>query len=236
MFRFKQFAIEDKDCAHKVGTDGTLLGAWTNIHQKKKILDVGTGSGLIALMLAQRTSGDVKIKAIDVSENDVNQARQNFLQSPWSDKLEVIHNSLQNYEGIKDGFDLIVSNPPYFQNSFKPPKEERVVPRHTTLLSFEDLITHAYRLSTTQARLSVILPYTEGKMFCELAEKKGWYLIRLTAFKSRAFKPAERLLMEFEKTSSKGIEQDELVLYEKDEVWSLHYQMLTKDFYLRNNL
>ncbi|MCU0383417.1 MAG: methyltransferase [Cyclobacteriaceae bacterium] len=236
MFRFKQFTIEDKDCAHKVGTDGTLLGAWTNIHQKKKILDVGTGSGLIALMLAQRTTDDVNIKAIDIAENDVNQARENFLQSPWFNKLEVIHQSLQKYEGIVDGFDLIVSNPPYFQNSFKPPKEERVAPRHTTLLSFEDLLIHAYRLSTTKGRLSLILPEVEGKMFCELAEKKGWYLTRLTVFKSRITKPAERLLLEFEKTNIKEVDKKELILYEKNEVWSLDYQMLTKEFYLRNNL
>ncbi|MFN7490192.1 MAG: tRNA1(Val) (adenine(37)-N6)-methyltransferase [Chryseotalea sp.] len=236
MFRFKQFAIEDKDCAHKVGTDGTLLGAWANIHQKKNILDVGTGSGLIALMLAQRTPDDVTIKAIDVSEKDVNQARENFLQSPWPDKLEVIHQSVQNYKGIPDGFDLIVSNPPYFQNSFKPPKQERVVPRHTTLLSFEDLLTHAYRLSTTQGRLSVILPEVEGEMFCELAEGKAWYASRKTVFKSRSSKPIERLLLEFEKINTKQTEEKELVLYERDELWSLNYQMLTKDFYLRNNL
>jgi tRNA1Val (adenine37-N6)-methyltransferase len=236
MFRFKQFAIEDKDCAHKVGTDGTLLGAWANIVDKKNILDVGTGSGLIALILAQRTTNDVKIKAIDISEKEVNQAKKNFLQSSWSDKLEVIHQSLQNYKGITDGFDLIVSNPPYFQNSFKPPKEERVVPRHTTLLSFEDLLTHTYRLSTEQGSLSVILPDAEAKIFCELAKEKGWYLTRQTVFKSRAFKPVERLLMEFEKNHGKDIEINELVLYEKDEVWSLDYQMLTKEFYLRNNL
>lgn len=236
MFRFKQFEIEDKDCAHKVGTDGTLLGAWADIHQKKNILDVGTGSGLIALMLAQRTTDDVKIKAIDVAEKEVNQTRENFLQSPWSNKLEVIHQSLQNYEGIQDGFDLIVSNPPYFQNSFKPPKQERIAPRHTTLLSFEDLLVHAHRLSNTRGRLSVILPEAEGKIFCELAEGQDWYLSRQTAFKSRKFKPVERLLLEFERERKKEIEEEELVLYEKDETWSLDYQILTKDFYLKNNL
>lgn len=231
MFRFKQFAVEDNRCAHKVGTDGTLLGAWVNINQNKNLLDIGTGSGLIALMLAQRSDADCKIDALEFSHPDYSQASDNAKHSPWPGKIQLHHIRLQDFETEKR-YDHIVSNPPYFNNSFKPPVASRVVPRHTENLSYTDLLEHSKRLLHETGKLSVILPYTEGLQFIELAEKFSLYLRRQWSFKARKEKSIERWLLEFTR-HKKEIEEGELILYEKDDEWSADYKRLTRDFYLK---
>lgn len=231
MFRFKQFTIEDANSAHKIGTDGTLLGAWVNITGKKHILDVGTGSGLIALMAAQRSSHDVVIEAVELSQTAFEQAKENVQQSPWFDKIQIHLLSIQQFKSNKK-FDCIISNPPYFNNSFKPPDKDRITPRHTDTLSFEDLLIHSKRLLTSKGKLNVILPYTEGLKFINLAKELSLYLTRQWSFRTRAEKPVERWLLEFCAVSN-SVEKGEILLYSKNEEWSEEYKNLTKDFYLK---
>ena len=138
-FRFKQFTVYHDRCAMKVGTDGVLLGAWTNLSQSRRILDIGTGTGLIALMMAQRVP-EVPITAIDIDAEAVNQANENFSASPWNNRLEAVLQDVCTYTE-KNSFDTIVSNPPYFINSLKCPDNQRTTARHTdTLDAYNDAI------------------------------------------------------------------------------------------------
>jgi len=178
----------------KVGTDAVLLGSWVNVEGAKRILDVGTGSGIIALMLAQRTDEDVKIDAIEIEKNDAAQASENILSSPWPDKISVRHTSVQEFH-TDLRYDLIVSNPPYFINSLLPPSQERTTARHANDLSFDELISHSLRLLKPEGRLAVILPFAEGNIFKSLARQNQLHLIRETAFHSRKEKPQERWLL-----------------------------------------
>lgn len=214
----------------KVGTDGVLLGAWTNLENVNRILDVGTGTGVIALMLAQRTQPEVRITAIDLSEEDCEVAQENVSQSPWPDKVIVQHTALQQF--ISEPFDLIVSNPPYFINSFKPPAEKRILARHTETLSQLDLLHHSKRLLSPVGRLSVILPETEALQLVKLSAEHGWYCIRRCAFRSRQAKPVERILVELS-LHEKPLQTEELILYESGETWTEAYKSLTKEFYLK---
>jgi tRNA1Val (adenine37-N6)-methyltransferase len=231
MFQFKQFSIEDDLCAMKVGTDAVLLGAWVDASKAKKILDVGTGCGVIALMLAQRTDEDALIEAIEIEKQDANQASDNVYRSPWKNKIKVSHQSLQE---LKDGefFDLIVSNPPYFINSQLPPTADRAIARHTGSLTYQELIDHSARLLRQEGRLAVVLPYVEGKAFLNLASVSGFICIRQLAFYSRKEKPQERWLFEFA-FISQTLVTERLTLHGEGETWSPEYKALTKSFYLK---
>ncbi len=230
MFRFKKFEIEDANCAHKVGTDGTLLGAWATVENANYVLDIGTGSGLIALMVAQRTVESTAIEAIELSQAAYEQAIENTAQSPWAEKVKIHHTSLQQFQS-QQKFDCIISNPPYFNNSFKPPNQSRVAPRHTDTLSFEELIAHSKRLLTDSGKLNLILPYAEGLQFIELARQQSLFVTRQWSFRTRKEKPIERWLLELSQIPA-GAESNEILLYTKGEEWSDQYKSLTRDFYL----
>ena len=169
-FRFKQFTVWHDRCAMKVGTDGVLLGAWCPLPHRPiasspyRLLDIGTGSGLIALMLAQRLSSQspiannpYTIDAIDMDADAVNQANYNFEQSPWAKHLHAHQTSLQDWQS-QTKYNLIVSNPPYFQSSLKNPDQARATARHTDSLSYGELIRHAARLLADHCRIALILP------------------------------------------------------------------------------
>ena len=152
-FTFKQFHIDHSRCAMKVGTDGTLLGAWATLPpEAHRILDIGTGSGLIAIMAAQRHPS-AKIMAIDIDEDCVLQARQNATSSPWAERIEVINSPLQGFQSeVK--FDVIISNPPYFADSMHSPDKQRTTARHTASLSFKDLAEGVLRLCGQHQRVA----------------------------------------------------------------------------------
>lgn len=230
-FYFKQFSVSQNDCAHKVGTDGVLLGAWVDVKNEKNILDVGTGSGLIALMLAQRTDPDSRIDAVEIEASDAQQARENVRQSPWPKKITIHQEAVQRFNPEKE-YDLIVSNPPYFINSWLPPEEKRSQARHTLQLSFPDLLMTATRLLNKQGRLAVILPYAEGLTFLDISQNFHLIPIRKTFFRSRAHKPVERLLLELS-YGGKLVEQ-EIILYESGDHWTEEYKKLTHGFYLKS--
>jgi tRNA1Val (adenine37-N6)-methyltransferase len=230
IFRFKQFSVKHDRCAHKVGTDGVLLGAWVDVHDAKRVLDVGSGSGVIALMLAQRTQPHTHIDAIDLSAEDCEQANENVAASPWPNKVSVKNIALQNFES--EPYDLIVSNPPFFIDSAKPPAEERTRARHTESLPQEELLVHAKRLLTPRGKLCLILPVTEAQSFIALANNQGWRCSRLCEFRSRAGKPTERLLFQLQ-LEKQELKKENLVLHEHGEEWTIAYQHLTRDFYLK---
>ncbi len=215
----------------KVGTDGVLLGAWADAEHAKTILDIGTGTGVIALMLAQRTGNDSHIDAVEIEESAFDQARENLLQSPWPEKISIYHTSIQNFQA-GDNYDLIISNPPYFQNSQKPPDSKRLLTRHTDKLSFTDLITSVKRLLTNDGKFNVILPNQEGLIFVDLALNDKLYCTRQWSFRTRRDKPVERWLLEFSLIPHEK-EEGEIVLYEHGEKWTDGYKDLTKHFYLK---
>ena len=244
-FRFKQFTVWHDRCAMKVGTDGVLLGAWAPANPftpnpLTRILDIGTGSGLIALMLAQRFP-EASIDAIDIDEAAVEQARENFAVSPWTDRLHAFHARLQDWQNhplqsTNYKYDLIVSNPPYFQNSLKNPDKGRQTARHTDTLSYAELLRHSARLLTEKGLLALVLPAEAEQEVRGLAAAELLSLTRITRVYSKESKPARRVLLEFEKSTSRDTDismtEDSLVLENEIGGRSAAYQELTKDFYL----
>lgn len=219
-FRFKQFFIDDSRCAMKVGTDGVLLGAWCPTGTR--ILDVGTGSGLIARMLMQRCP-EAEVEGIDIDEAAVMQARENGVKAYCS--------SLQNWQG---SYDLIVSNPPYFQNSLKNPDAGRKTARHTDTLSYADLVKHSARLLKENGQLALILPAEAETEIRQLAGAEGFVLTRVTRVYSKESKPARRVLLSFVMSSLRhnDITTDTLVLEDEKGGRSAAYSELCKEFYL----
>jgi tRNA1Val (adenine37-N6)-methyltransferase len=213
----------------KVGTDGVLLGAWVNLKNENTILEIGTGSGVIALVLAQRTPPHTHIDAIEPDQPSCLDASDNFSSCPWKDRLSLHHTRLQDFQS-KNLFDLIISNPPYFHDSQKPPDSRRELARHTESLSFTDLLEGADRLLTPTGRLAIILPVTEATQFKQLALPR-FQVIRTCQFRSRKHKPVERILFEFSRLSQ--VEKEEvLTLYEEGDRWTKEYDNLTQSFYL----
>ena len=229
-FTFKQFTIRHDRCAMKVGTDGVLLGAWTDVSHSCRLLDIGTGTGLIALMLAQRCP-KASITAIDIDAEAVEQARENVLLSPWSDRVEVTLQDICKYLTDKH-FDTIVSNPPYFIDSLKCPNDQRNTARHTDTLDAERLLESVARLLTDDGRFSIILPAEQTDLLIQTAYAQGLYPSRQTAVITRPGLSPKRILMEFQKTKE-AFQPDEIIIELERHVYSEGYIALTKDFYLR---
>ena len=229
-FSFKQFTVRHDRCAMKVGTDGVLLGAWTDVRQARSILDVGTGTGLIALMLAQR-SPQARIVGIDIDEAAVGQANENMLASPWADRLTA---RCQDVRSLcpEVRYDTIVSNPPYFIDSLKCPDEQRTTARHTDTLDIRSLLESVSMLLSEQGRFSIILPAEQTDLLVQAAAEVGLYPTRYTAVITRPGLPPKRTLMELGR-SSMTCQPDELVIELERHVYSEDYIALTRDFYLK---
>lgn len=230
-FHFKQFSVRHDRSGMKVGTDGVLLGAWVHVQNAKSILDIGTGTGVIALMLAQRTEPNITIDAIEIDGDAIEDASENFSSSPWKNRLTLHHKRIQEFN-TSEKFDLIVSNPPYFIDSFKPPDDQRVIARHTESLSFPELLKVTEKLLSDKGKLNVVLPYTEGLQFIDMVEKNGFYCSRKWSFRTRKEKAIERFLLEFSRIKT-DLDENEILLYNSNENWSEKYQKLTRDFYLK---
>ena len=215
----------------KIGTDGVLLGAWVSIEATDSVLDIGTGTGLIALMIAQRTNGQCKIDAVEIDDNACQDADENFRQSPWPNSLHLNKGRIQDF-GAELKYKLITANPPYFNNSLQSPDVNRAAARHTESLKFEELVASVNRLMHPDGRFGVILPPTEAKLLEQMMNETGLHTIRSWSFKSRKEKPVERRLMEFSRMSGKH-ETGEIILYDDQNSWSESYLKLTQDFYLR---
>jgi len=231
-FRFKQFAIAQDRCSMKVGTDGVLLGAWANTDQVNSVLDIGTGTGLIAIMLGQRLP-EAPIHAVEIDEIACEQARENAETAPWADRLHMHQESIQDFtRRWSESFDLIVSNPPFFTGGTFSDKQGRSSVRHTVKLPHNDLLNSVRHLLSPNGRFCLILPLIEGLRFQELAETYQLYCTRITEVHPKADKPVERLLMQFERPK-KPCQTDKLIIQkEARNDWREEYVELTKDFYL----
>lgn len=229
VFQFKKFTVQQERCAMKVGTDGVLLGAWVTVPKEGKILDIGTGTGLIALMIAQKT--DAFIDAIDIDVSAFEQASENVKASPWKEHIKVMHSSLNDFKpGYR--YDLIVSNPPYFMDSFAASDEARNLARSANAsLTYEDLLFGVGRLLSNTGKFSAILPFKEGQFFRELAEQSGLICVKLSKIKTGRDKPFKRVLMEFSRREE-NIQEEELVIHFDNREFTEEYKKLTSDYYL----
>ncbi len=215
----------------KVGTDAVLLGAWVNAGTSRRVLDVGTGSGVIALMLAQRFP-ELSVTGIDIHRLSVKQAKNNFERSLWHNRLEAIAAPIQKFKP-KVKFDLIVSNPPYFNAGNHSPIRYRAEARHTPTLTHDALLQHSSELLTSSGSLAVILPAQDELMFIHSAKEYGFHPWRKMSFKpKRAMKP-ERVLFQFHKNHQAECDETEMIHYESDGTWSEQYKALTREFYLK---
>jgi tRNA1Val (adenine37-N6)-methyltransferase len=230
-FHFKQFTIDQDRCAMKVGTDGVLLGAWVKVNEAKSILDIGTGTGLIALMLAQKS--DAIIDAIDIDKDAFEQAKKNVANSKWHSRIHIFHSSLQEFSNSsKDKYDLIVSNPPFFSDAYKAGTEARNIARHTDeTLSFDDLISGVKKLLTSGGKFCVILPFKEGNDFIEKSQANDLPIQKLTRVKTKSDKQEKRLMIEFGFQKSNPVE-DDIIIQEEDLTFTKEYIELTKDYYI----
>lgn len=229
MFQFKQFTIHQDQTAMKVGTDGVLLGAWANLEKARRILDIGTGTGLIALMAAQRNVL-AEIDAIEIEERAFIQAKENIAASPWSHRIRIEHISLQHFSP-ETLYDCIVCNPPFFINSTKNPHSPRTLARHNDTLPHSDLVNHAKRLLTQDGKFHLILPVAEAQELIAYAQTVKFYPTHITYVYPTACKPPKRLLIELSLTQSVYCEDNITIELERHH-YSEAYTKLTKQFYL----
>ena len=229
-FAFKEFIVRQDKCSMKLGTDSVLIGAWAQEPKAKTILDIGTGTGVIALMLAQKTNAF--IDAIDISADACIQAKENFSHSKWSKRLSLYNSALQDYSP-KIKYDLIVSNPPYFilPNTHKDKKGTQA--RYTHMLSFSELAEGVVRLLSETGRFCVILPIHEGAMFTNEAEKRNLFLTNFVWVKTTSRKKfPKRILLDFSFTKKDPIE-DSLLVIQSNNRYTEEYKALVKDYFLK---
>ncbi len=233
-FSFKKFSIQQDRAAMKVGTDGVLLGAWAPIPQNLfSILDIGAGTGLIALMLAQRTNAE-QIDALEIDEDAYEQAVENFENSPWADRLFCYHAGLDEFiEEPEDEYDLIVSNPPFYSEDYKTSSEQRDLARFQDALPFEDLVEAADLFLSENGVFALIIPFKEEAKFIALARDFELYPFKITHVKGTPTAEIKRSLLAFTRDSNKIIEQNVLIIENSRHNYTEEYIALTKDFYLK---
>lgn len=232
-FKFKQFTVWHDKCGMKVGTDGVLLGAWADVDGVKNVLDVGAGTGLIALMIAQRNAG-CKIDAVEIEYDAFGQTKENFLQSPWSERLNCINLPVQDFcKDCTKQYDLIVSNPPFFTTIIKAPDEKRAMARHADTLPFADLLKVASQLLNDRGKLAVVLPVEMRSGFLTETIKNNFWVHRQTMVRPFPDKSPVRVLIEASKNKIENIKLDELTIRESPGGnYTSEFRLLTKDFYL----
>lgn len=231
VFRFKRFEVSNTRSAMKLGTDSVLLGSSAPVGPGvKKVLDVGTGTGVVALMLAQRLSeygGGFKIEAIDIDEPSVGEASENFANSPWAGNLSVGRCALSDWPGKEYG--LIVSNPPFFDDSLLPPDERRSSARHTTSLSYRELCEYASEALAGDGILSMVLPKDVQKSLIRVAASFGLYMFECVDVRTTSAKPAKRMVVSFSREKLQPCFK-ELVMMERGE-FTAQYRALMEPFF-----
>ena len=234
LFQFKQFSVNQDQTAMKIGTDGVLLGAWTPIENNpKSVLDIGTGTGIIALMLAQRCDAE-QIDALEIDENAYEQAVENFEGSPWGDRLFCFHAGLDEFiDDPEDEYDLIVSNPPFFSEDYRSANEQRDLARFQEAMPFEELVEAADLLLSENGIFSVIIPFNEEDRFIELCAEVELFPIKVTRVKGAQNTKIVRSLLAFKRYELSVLTADELVIEISRHEYTPEYISLTKDFYLK---
>ncbi|MNK14927.1 tRNA1(Val) (adenine(37)-N6)-methyltransferase [compost metagenome] len=233
MFQFKQFSVKQDKCAMKIGTDGVLLGAWTPLENSPySILDIGTGTGIIALMLAQRSHAE-QIDAMEIDDEAYEQAVDNFENSPWGDRLFCYHAGLDEFmEEPEDEYDLIVSNPPFYTEDYTSGDEQRDKARFAESLPFEDLIEAATLLLSDNGVFSVIIPFKEEDKFVALAKGLDLFPFKITRLKGTPTTDIKRSMIAFSRNENE-IATNELIIETARHQYTPEYIALTKDFYLK---
>ena len=232
-FTFKQFSVNQDKCAMKIGTDGVLLGAWATVKDNPfAILDIGAGTGIIALMLAQRSQAEV-IDAIEIDDSAYEQCVDNFELSPWGDRLFCYHAGLDEFvDEIEDKYDLIISNPPFFTENYKTNDTARNTARFQDALPYNHLIESSSKLLEVNGKFVVIIPYKEKKDFINIAAQHKLYPNKILDIKGTASSPFKRSLIEFSFRES-DIETNTLTIELERHLYTKDYIDLTKDFYLK---
>lgn len=232
-FDFKQFSVQQDRCAMKIGTDGVLLGAWVSLEKKpQSILDIGAGTGILSLQLAQRCFAET-VEAIEIDEDAFEQCVLNFENSPWGDRLFCFHASAQEFAAeIEEEYDLIISNPPFYSDTYKSEDNQRNTARFTDTLPFKDLVIFAYQFLSEKGIFALILPRKEEENFITLASEVGLFPKRICRVKGNLTSEVKRSLLEF--TFEKiEIIKEELTLETSRHVYTEDYKKLVKDFYLK---
>ena len=232
-FHFKKFSINQDRCAMKIGTDGVLLGAWTPlINNPYAILDIGTGTGIIALMLAQRSAAG-QIDALEIDGDAYEQATDNFENSPWNDRLYCYHAGLDEFvEEVDEEYDLIVSNPPYYTDDFKSGDEQRDIARFADALPFEELIEAADFFLSEHGIFSVIIPFKEEAFFVDSCKERGLFPLQITRVRGNATTEIKRSLLAFTRIEQTPLE-NELTIELSRHQYTPEYIKLVQEFYLK---
>ena len=232
-FKFKQFTVNQDKTAMKIGTDAVLLGAWANVENKPfSILDIGSGTGVLALMLAQRSHAEL-IDAIEIDDNAYEQCVENFENSQWSDRLFCYHASLQEFvEEVDDKYDHIISNPPFYQDDYKSDNTQRDLARFEDSMPFEHLVICVSKLLSDNGTFSVIIPFKEEGYFIDLASKANLFPNKILHIKGNPSSKTVRSLIEFSFVQSE-INTEELIIETSRHQYTQDYINITKDFYLK---
>jgi len=231
-FQFKKFTIYHDRCAMKVGTDGVLLGAWVNVTGMEKVLDVGTGTGLVALMMAQRNS-NLSIDAIDIDTEAIGQAKENVKNSPFQDQIKCYSQSLQDFSvNCNQKYDLIVSNPPYFVQSLKSPENTRTLARHTDSLPIGEFIKISSGMLSVQGRIALVYPHNETGKILSFAEENGLYVSEQVNVFPKPDSLPKRILIELVKEQV-PMEESSLTIEKDRHIYSDEFVELVKNYYLK---
>ncbi|RZS99748.1 tRNA1(Val) (adenine(37)-N6)-methyltransferase [Aquimarina brevivitae] len=230
-FRFKQFTVHQDRCAMKIGTDGVLLGCWAPVAQVNSVLDIGAGTGVISLILAQRSTAAV-IDAVELDEDAYEQTVDNFENSPWGDRLFCYHASFQEFfTEMDEQYDLIISNPPFYTEDYKTTDQKRDLARFEDALPFEHLIYGAAKLLADAGQLVLVVPYVQEEAIVNLAKIYGLYPAIITRVKGTTTAGVKRSLLVFSFAKQKT-EENELIIETARHQYTEDYMQLTKDFYL----
>ena len=243
MFQFKQFSVQQDKCAMKIGTDAVLLGAWCPIENNTfSVLDIGAGTGILSLMLAQRSNAE-QIDAIEIDENAYEQAVDNFENSPWGDRLFCFHAGLDEFieepeddpsdSELAQQYDLIVSNPPFYAEDYKTENEQRDLARFQDALPFEDLVEAADLLLSENGIFAVIIPFKEEAKFIDLCAEAELFPVKVTRVKGTTTSETKRSLLAFKRYELPVLTADELIIETARHQYTPEYIVLTKDFYLK---
>ena len=229
-FRFKQFSVSQDRCAMKVNTDGVLLGAWADVSGAGKILDIGTGTGVIALMMAQRNQEAI-IDALEIDKDAVVQAGENFLDSLWSQRLCAYHSSLQNFNSERR-YDLIISNPPYFVDDYKAENHQKNIAKHSVSLSYEELISGIDRLLSRSGDAFLVLPAFNLQLLESTVLEKQLFIIKVTEVVAVEGKAPYLALIRLNREKRDCLKSN-IVIQNEAGLFTNEYRSLTKEFYLK---
>jgi len=232
MFHFKKFSIDDSKCAMKIGTDSVLLGAWAPCENETRILDIGTGSGILALMMAQRNTG-IPVDAVEIEQSAAALAHENVQLSPWTWQIQVFNQSIQDFSpAVQQKYSLVICNPPFFTDSLKAPGKARNMARHNDTLSVSDLLESISKVMTEQGKAAIIIPADDYENWRIKASGFSLFPLQVTRVKSFPKHKAHRVLVTFSRRKQPPVPENEFIIYLLPSRYSKSYKELTKEFYL----